>query len=347
MGESEKMKAAVVGTTSWGTTLAILLARQGIETDIITRNIGEAQDLNSNRQNVKRLPNHIFPDILKATADKHTSISKANIIVIAVPSSSYRDNISMLKTIPIRSDSIIISATKGLEKNTGYRMSEVFSQELSGKHDSKFSALSGPNLAHEIVDQKPGSTVIASKNSAVATKGQNILNSEFLRVYTNTDLTGVELGGSLKNIVAIGAGFIDGMGLGDNSKSAFISRAIAEITRLGIAAGAELTTFSGLACLGDLLATCYSNLSRNRYVGEKLAAGENLENILLELGQVAEGIDTVSATLLLAKKLNVTMPITEQTYLVLNEGLDPKTAITRLMTRDPKPEDPLWNINTP
>jgi glycerol-3-phosphate dehydrogenase (NAD(P)+) len=333
------MKAAVVGTTSWGTTLAILLARQGIETDIITRNIGEAQDLNSNRQNVKRLPNHIFPDILKATADKHTSI--------AVPSSSYRDNISMLKTIPIRSDSIFISATKGLEKNTGYRMSEVFSQELSGKHDSKFSALSGPNLAHEIVDQKPGSTVIASKNSTVATKGQNILNSEFLRVYTNTDLTGVELGGSLKNIVAIGAGFIDGMGLGDNSKSAFISRAIAEITRLGIAAGAELTTFAGLACLGDLLATCYSNLSRNRYVGEKLAAGDNLEDILLELGQVAEGIDTVSATLLLAKKLNVTMPITEQTYLVLNEGLDPKTAITRLMTRVPKPEDPLWNINNP
>ena len=338
---SQIQLATIIGTTSWGTTLGILLAKQGIETKLLARSKEEERTLNSSRENVVRLPGHSFPSTLSASSNLTESVGNSDLIVIACPSNNYRENIQRIASVQIKQTTVFVSATKGLEKNTGKRMSQLFSEELNGRFDSNFSVLSGPNLATEIADGKPASTVIASTPIEVAELVQQVFNSSNFRVYTNTDLMGVELGGTLKNIVAIGAGLIDGIGLGNNARSAFISRAIAEISRLGIAAGAELITFAGLACLGDVLTTCYSQLSRNRFVGEQLGKGGNIGGILEGLGQVAEGVDTTHAALILAKNLGIEMPITEQTSLVLRGEIDPKEALENLMSRTPKSEDPL------
>ena len=338
---SQIQLATIIGTTSWGTTLGILLAKQGIETTLLARSKEEERTLNSSRENVVRLPGHSFPSTLSASSNLTESVGNSDLIVIACPSNNYRENIQRIASVQIKQTTVFVSATKGLEKNTGKRMSQLFSEELNGRFDSNFSVLSGPNLATEIADGKPASTVIASTPIEVAELVQQVFNSSNFRVYTNTDLMGVELGGTLKNIVAIGAGLIDGIGLGNNAKSAFISRAIAEISRLGIAAGAELITFAGLACLGDVLTTCYSQLSRNRFVGEQLGKGKKIGEILEELGQVAEGVDTTHAALILAKNLGIEMPITEQTSLVLRGEIDAKDALENLMSRTPKSEDPL------
>ena len=338
---SQIQLASIIGTTSWGTTLGILLANQGIETKLLARSKEEEYALNSSRENETRLPGRSFPSVLSATSNLTESIENSDLIVIACPSTNYRENIQRIASAQIKQTAIFVSATKGLEKHTGKRMSQLFSEELKGRFDSNFSVLSGPNLATEIADGKPASTVIASTPIEVAELVQQVFTSSNFRVYTNTDLMGVELGGTLKNIVAIGAGFIDGIGLGNNAKSAFISRAIAEISRLGIAAGAELITFAGLACLGDVLTTCYSQLSRNRFVGEQLGKGKQIDEILETLGQVAEGVDTTHAALILAKNLGIEMPITEQTSLVLRGEINAKDAIENLMSRTPKSEDPL------
>ena len=338
---SQIQLATIIGTTSWGTTLGILLAKQGIETTLLARSKEEERTLNSSRENVVRLPGHSFPSTLSASSNLTDSVGNSDLIVIACPSNNYRENIQRIAGAQIKQTTVFVSATKGLEKTTGKRMSQLFSEELKGQFDSNFSVLSGPNLATEIADGKPASTVIASTPIEVAELVQQVFNSNNFRVYTNTDLMGVELGGTLKNIVAIGAGLIDGIGLGNNAKSAFISRAIAEISRLGIAAGAELITFAGLACLGDVLTTCYSQLSRNRFVGEQLGKGKKIGEILEELGQVAEGVDTTHAALILAKNLGIEMPITEQTSLVLRGEIDAKDALENLMSRTPKSEDPL------
>lgn len=332
--------ATIIGTTSWGTTLGILLANQGIETKLIVRSKKEETLLNSSKENLARLAGHSFPINLTASADMKDSLKDADLIVIACPSHSYRANIQKIDHSSIKQTAVFVSATKGLEKETGKRMSQLFSEEFNGKLDERFSVLSGPNLAREIAEGKPASTVIASTKIEVAELVQTTFNSSNFRVYTNADLVGVELGGTLKNIVAIGAGLIDGIGLGNNAKSAFISRAIAEISRLGITAGAELITFAGLACLGDVLTTCYSQLSRNRFVGEELGKGKQINDILESLGQVAEGVHTTHAALVLAKELKVEMPITEQTALVLAGKTNAREAIENLMSRVPKPEDP-------
>jgi len=332
--------ATIIGTTSWGTTLGILLANQGIKTKLIVRSKKEETLLNSSKENLARLAGHPFPINLTASADMKDSLKDADLIVIACPSHSYRANIQKIDYSLIKQTAVFVSATKGLEKETGKRMSQLFSEEFDGKLDGRFSVLSGPNLAREIAEGKPASTVIASTKIEVAELVQTTFNSSNFRVYTNTDLVGVELGGTLKNIVAIGAGLIDGIGLGNNAKSAFISRAIAEISRLGITAGAELITFAGLACLGDVLTTCYSQLSRNRFVGEELGKGKQIDDILGSLGQVAEGVHTTHAALVLAKELKVEMPITEQTALVLAGKTNAREAIENLMSRVPKPEDP-------
>tara|TARA_Y100001960_G_scaffold306060_1_gene360849 strand:+ start:390 stop:1427 length:1038 start_codon:yes stop_codon:yes gene_type:complete len=332
--------ATIIGATSWGTTLGILLANQGLETKLIVRSKKEEDLLNSSKENSARLSGHPFPRNLTASADIKDSLKDSDLIIIACPSHSYRENIQKIDYSSIKQTAIFVSATKGLEKETGKRMSQLFSEEFDGKFDGSFSVLSGPNLAREIAEGKPASTVIASTNIEVAELVQTIFTSRNFRVYTNSDLVGVELGGTLKNIVAIGAGLIDGIGLGNNAKSAFISRAISEISRLGIAAGAEIITFAGLACLGDVLTTCYSQLSRNRFVGEELGKGKQIDDILKNLGQVAEGVHTTQAALVLAKQLGIEMPITEQTSLVLAGKINAREAIENLMSRVPKPEDP-------
>lgn len=337
----ETRRAAVIGTTSWGTTLAILLGRSGVATRLWARTGQESVQLHEDGENHARLAGARFPESLSVTADPSEATEGAEIIVIAVPSIAFRENVQQLQGVVIDREAIIVGATKGLERGTGRRMSEILEEELGPEASRRYAILSGPNLAKEIAQGMPSSTVVASSDLKVAERAQELFNSSAFRVYTNTDVIGVELGGALKNILAIGAGMADGMGYGDNGKAAFISRGLAEITRLGVAAGAEALTFAGLAGIGDTIATCYSQLSRNRFVGQELARGRPLSNVLRSLGQVAEGVDTTSAALVLAERLGVDMPIAEQTRRVLQEGLEPKQALGELMARAPKSEHPL------
>ena len=330
-------KVCVIGTTSWGTTLAMVLSRNGSDVLLWARTEEEAATLENARENQRMLPGIAFPPGIHVTASIQEAAAYAELVVIAVPSRSIRDNIRCF--LPsLDSRSILLSATKGIEKSTAYRMSQVLKEELPEAFHSKISVLSGPNLAKEIAQGMPASTVVASLDEQVAVKAQNLFMSNTFRVYTNTDVVGVELGGALKNIIALGAGISDGLGYGDNGKAAFITRGLVEITRLGVAAGANPLTFAGLAGLGDLVATCSSRLSRNRYVGEQLATGRKLNDILSSMQNVAEGVDTTLGALELASRLNVEMPLTQAISTVLFQGVDPRQAVSELMGRAPRPE---------
>ena len=331
------MKTAVIGTTTWGTTLAITLARRGLPAALWARTAEEAVRLTKERQNKTRLPDYEFPPSLSVTASLKEALSGAEAIIFAVPSSRLRENAKNVAPY-LKKGTLVISATKGLEKTTGKRMSLVLAEELPKVLHNDICILSGPNLSREIIDGHPASTVIAAKDEAVAKRGVQLVMSPTFRAYTNTDVIGVELGGALKNIVAIGAGMCDGLGYGDNAKGAFITRGLAEITRLGVAAGAKPLTFAGLACLGDLIATCSSRLSRNYFVGEQLSKGRPLKVILANMRNVAEGVDTTIAALEMAKRLKVDMPIATCTAKVLFEGMEPEKAVAALMSRSPKPE---------
>ena len=333
-------RAAVIGTTSWGTTLALLLARAGADTLLWARTEETARRMNDAKENIDRLPGFPFPDNLHVTPYMTQAVSDANIIIVCVPSPTFRQNLQWLREGNPSPDAAIVSATKGLDRTDGSRMSEVFAQEMGQDALRQYCVISGPNLSHEVAAGLPSSAVVASATEEMAERVQGALTSSVFRVYTSTDVAGVELGGTLKNIVAIGAGMIDGMEFGDNAKAAFISRAIAEITRLGIAAGAQPLTFSGLAGVGDLVATCYSRLSRNRYVGEELGRGRNIAQIMEDLNEVCEGYNTTPAAIRLAERLNVETPITLETHRVLHEGLNPREAIQSLMGRPATTEYP-------
>jgi glycerol-3-phosphate dehydrogenase (NAD(P)+) len=230
-----------------------------------------------------------------------------------------------------------VSATKGIEINSLERMTEVIAEELPQAR-SCIAALSGPNISREVAEGKPTAAVVAADEEEIAVRARTFFNTANFRVYTANDLVGVELGGALKNVIAIGAGFNDGMGYGDSAKAAFITRGVAEMSRLGIAAGAHPLTFAGLAGIGDLIATCASPLSRNHKLGRRLATGEKLDAILASMHSVVEGVYTTKAALQLAARYDVEMPITQQLSLVLFEGLDPRKAMPELMMRDPKSE---------
>jgi glycerol-3-phosphate dehydrogenase (NAD(P)+) len=330
-------KVSVIGTTSWGTTLAILLAHNGSEVLLWARTQEEAVALESARENQRFLPGFSFPPGMHVTASVEEAITMSALVVLAVPSRSLRENVRGLLPYLDR-PCIVLSATKGLEKASAKRMSQVLEEELPKVFHSRICVLSGPNLSREIAQGMPASTVVASQDEAVALRAQELFMSPTFRVYTNTDVIGVELGGALKNIIALGAGISDGLGYGDNGKAAFMTRGLVEITRLGVAAGANPITFAGLAGLGDLVATCSSPLSRNRYVGEQLAGGRGLEEILSSMKNVAEGVDTTVGALKLASKLNVEMPLTQAISSVLFQGVDPRRAVIGLMGRAPRPE---------
>lgn len=331
------MSAAVVGTTSWGTTLAILMAKQGHQVRLWARTEEEAALLQRERENKRFLPGFHFPTSLQVTASLDDAFGQAHLVLFAVPSKSLRANAQRMGGA-IPPDAIVISATKGLEMDTGLRMSQVLAQELPEILHSHICALSGPNLSGEIAQEWPSSTVVASEDEQSASIAQAALMTPYFRVYTNNDVVGVELGGALKNIIAIGAGISDGLGYGNNAKSAFVTRGLTEITRLGVAAGASALTFAGLAGLGDLIATAASPLSRNRYLGEQLAKGRSLEEIQASMQNVAEGVDTSAAAVKMSRQLEVEMPITEATYRVLFQGLDPQQAVIELLGRAPQPE---------
>ncbi len=328
--------ASVIGTTSWGTTLATILAGNGADVLLWARTPEEAQDLESARENKRRFPGYPFPQNLRITSSREDAAA-VDMVVIAVPSQSLRENARGLAPF-LSQPCLVLSATKGLEKESAKRMSEIMEEELPESFHNGICVLSGPNLAREIIEGKPASTVVACREESNAVRAQGMFMSPMFRVYTNTDVVGVELAGSLKNIIALGAGVCDGFGYGDNGKAAFITRGLVEITRLGVAAGANPLTFAGLAGLGDLTATCASPLSRNRHVGEQLAAGKRLPEILASMGNVAEGVDTTLGALVLASRLGVDMPITRAISEVLFNGLDPREAVAGLMGRAPQPE---------
>lgn len=328
-----------MGTGSWGTTLAILSARQGLTTHLLARTEEEAACLQSDRQNVRFLAGFTFPDLLTVTADSEAALDNCDMLLMVVPSQTMRANARALKPFLSKSKPIIVSAAKGLELKTLMRMSEVLEEELGEEHRDRIASLSGPNLAREIVTGRPATTVVAAHDPTVAQRAQELLTGGRFRVYTNPDVVGVEFAGSLKNIIALAAGMADGMQAGDSAKAALITRGLAEIARLGMAAGASLFTFAGLAGLGDMIATCASPLSRNRTLGQELAKGKTLEEAKAGMGgQIAEGVTTTVVARELCARYGIEMPITEQLYSVLFEGKPALAGLNSLLTRDPTDE---------
>ncbi|TAJ18568.1 MAG: NAD(P)-dependent glycerol-3-phosphate dehydrogenase [Dehalococcoidia bacterium] len=325
-------RAAVVGATAWGTTLAVHLARNGTRTTLVTREGIEAATLQRERSNARRLPGVAFPDDLAAVGGA-AGVRGADLVVFAVPSGTLLANVHSVAAA-VALDATILSATKGIEVATGRRMTELLAEALPGR---SVAAISGPNLSREVVAGLPGSTVIASRGGRVDAL-RAAFHSTALRVYTSEDVAGVEFGGALKNVIAIAAGMVDALGFGDNAKAALLTRGLAEITRLGAAAGADPLTFQGLAGIGDLVATSYSPLSRNRRLGELVGGGESLASALQMLGETAEGVTTVPAALRLASRLGVEMPITEGLQRVLRDGQPPLEAMRVLMGREPRSE---------
>ena len=325
-------KTVVVGTTTWGTTLALVLAGEGRPVTLLARDQDEGDRLEAARENARFLPGVIFPPLMRVSADAAQTLSGATLVVVAVPSDRMRENVRRIGA-HLDADAVVVSASKGLELPSALRMSEVLAEELPTSLRSGICALSGPNLAKEILQGKPASTVVAGTTGEAAERAQAALLSQRFRVYTSRDVTGVELGGALKNIVALGAGICDGLDFGENAKAAFVTRGLAEIARLGVAAGAEPLTFAGLAGVGDVIATCASRLSRNRYVGEQLAYGRSWPEIRASMDNVAEGVNATEAALSMAANLNVEMPIAQTTYRILFEGLSPREAAAELMER--------------
>lgn len=328
-------KVAIVGTTAWGTALGILLASQGTEVKLWARTEEEAIRLNRDRRNAAHLPYAAFPEGLSATASAGEALSGADLIVLAVPSQRMRENLRTLQGDIPRS-ALVLNVSKGVEIESVRRMSEVIEAEIGGKE--RIAVLSGPNFAREVVLGMPTATVVASAEMETARTIQRMVSTRYFRAYTNEDVIGVELGGALKNVIALAVGMSDGLGFGDNTRAALITRGLAEITRLGVAAGARALTFSGLAGMGDLVATCTSHLSRNRFVGQEMARGRPLKEILSTMEGIAEGVTTVIAALKLAGKLQVEMPIAEQVHRVLFEGVPVKEAVPALMERELKHE---------
>jgi len=324
----------VYGAGSWGTTLAIVQARKGQPVTLLARDVTEMERLRSAGENTRFLPGVPFPAKLVVSSD-HGSLKGAETLTLAVPSATVAGALDRLAQAIERS-TIVVSASKGLlQTESGpARLSELIGDRLP----NPVCALSGPNLAREIARGLPATTVVASNDAEAAAAAQRLYTDSSFRVYTSTDVVGVELAGALKNVVALAVGAADGMNQGDNAKAALITRGLAEIGRVGRELGAEPLTFAGLAGLGDLVATCASPFSRNRRLGEHLAAGRGLEEAQRELGQVAEGVPTTRAAVELGRRLGVEMPIAEQMHAVLFEGKQPRQAVLDLMQRELKSE---------
>ena len=332
-------KIAVLGAGSWGTALANLLAASGHEVALWARDEELIQTLLELRENVRFLPGFALHPNIAPTSDIRQAASGANVILFAIPSGGIRQAALRAQTV-IEPHVLIVSASKGLEDGTGLRMSQVLAEVIPNSMN-RIVALSGPNLAVEIAQGAPAASVAASVDSAFAKAVQKLFTGQkhpTFRVYTGTDVIGVELGGAVKNVIAIGAGICDGLGFGDNSKAALMTRGLTEAIRLGKAMGAEPETFLGLSGVGDLIATGASRLSRNYRVGFALGKGEDLKSILEDLGHVAEGVPTTHVLCDLATKSGVEMPLCNALHSVLFESRDPKEVIRELMSRPQKRE---------
>ena len=330
------VSVGVIGSGAWGTTLACLLADKGLNTTLWEHQPERAKAMQETRENTLFLPGFRLPEHLHVTADIARAVQGKTMLLLVTPSQRLRENMRLL-VHSLGPETLLVSASKGIEIDTLKRMTEIICEEVRDARQ-RVATLSGPNISHEVARKKPTAAVVAAYTPAVALQVRSLLTTECYRVYNSDDVIGVELGGALKNIIAIGAGFNDGMGFGDNAKAAFITRGLAEISRLGIAAGANPLTFSGLAGMGDLIATCASPLSRNQQLGRRLASGEKLNDILSSTHSVAEGVFTTRAALKVAQRYGVEMPITRLLGLVLFEGHDPRKVVPELMMRDPKHE---------
>ncbi|HEY0699010.1 MAG TPA: NAD(P)H-dependent glycerol-3-phosphate dehydrogenase [Micromonospora sp.] len=327
---------AVLGAGSWGTAFAKVLADAGREVTIWARREEVAAQIRTERANPEYLPSLRLPDRVTATGDAGRAISGAELVVLAVPAQTLRGNLAEWAGL-LAPDATLVSLMKGIELGTTKRMSEVI-VECAGVAADRVAVVSGPNLAAEIADEQIAATVVACSDMERATLVQKAITTSYFRPYTNDDVVGVELGGAVKNVIALANGIATGMGLGDNTKATLITRGLAETARLGVALGADPLTFAGLAGMGDLVATCFSPLSRNRTFGERLGRGETLEQAQAATRQTAEGVKSCLSIRDLARKHGVEMPITEQVELVCHEGLDPRVAVTALMSRTTKPE---------
>jgi glycerol-3-phosphate dehydrogenase (NAD(P)+) len=331
------MKSAILGGGGWGTALSMVLSSRGGDVVVWEYDVEQCARVKSEGVNEKFLPGVALPSCVQFTSDLTDAVAGSDVVVFAVPSHTLRGVARQMAGLDT-SGALIVSATKGIEDGSLMRMSEVLVDELSAAAADRIVVLAGPSHAEEVSRGHPTAVVSASASRASAEQVQQLFSTGVFRVYSNEDVVGVELGVSVKNVVAIAAGICDGVGYGDNTKAALITRGLAEITRLGLALGARRETFFGLAGVGDLVVTCLSRHSRNRHVGEEVGKGKTLEAVLSGMVMVAEGVKTTKSALHLARRHEVEMPITEQVYAVLFEGKDPHTAIDELMTRELKAE---------
>jgi glycerol-3-phosphate dehydrogenase (NAD(P)+) len=329
-------RAAVLGSGSWGTAFGKVLADAGTDVALWARRAELATAIAEAHENPDYLPGVRLPDNLAATDDPVEALDDADFVVLAVPSQTLRENLEALRSaIPPRA--VLVSLMKGVELGTTKRMSEVIC-EVADVPATRVAVVSGPNLAKEIAAGQPAATVVACPDGEAAARLQAASMTGYFRPYTNVDVIGCELGGAVKNVIALATGMAEGMGFGDNTKASLITRGLAETSRLGAALGADPLTFSGLAGLGDLVATCTSPLSRNRTFGERLGRGETVEQIQATRSQTAEGVKSCRSILDLARKHDVDMPITEHVVAVVHEGMTPAAMVTGLMRRGAKSE---------
>ena len=333
-------KTAVIGAGSWGTALAILLARKGLPVALWGRDADNMAAMRAARENTKYLPGHRFPERLVATADAAEAAENAACVLMVVPSHGFRAVFrTLLPHLPHTPKIPVVSATKGIENESLRTMTGIMAEEAAASGKSfDFAVLSGPSFAEETAAGQPTAVTVACADGERAAELQRLFSHERFRVYSSTDVRGLEISGAMKNVIAIAAGIAEGLGYGLNARAALVTRGLAEITRLGLALGADARTFAGLSGLGDLVLTCTGNLSRNRAVGLKLGAGKSLPDILADMRMVAEGVKTTRSCRLLAQKHGVDMPILEQTHAVLYESKSCRDAVAELLGRDLKDE---------
>ena len=335
-------RIAVMGAGSWGTALSIIAARAGHDVRLWSRNEEVVRSINRNRVNNLYLDRSTVPSGVRATVEVGESLDDAEIVILAAPSHATRSVLDRTRPF-LKRDLMVVSATKGIEIETGKRISELVKEVIGERFSSQFVCLSGPSFAREVVEDHPTAIVAASENLEISRTVQTELSFGNLRIYTNDDVIGTELGGSVKNVMAIAAGIVAGLGFGTNSVAALVTRGLAEITRLALREGAKLETMMGLAGLGDLVLTCTGNLSRNRFVGQELGKGRRLDEITAGMREVAEGIKTSQALWRFAKRVDVEMPIADEVHAVLYENKTASEAAEKLMGRPLREES--WGAN--
>lgn len=331
-------QVGVVGAGSWGTTLAVLLGGKGHEVRLWAHEPEVVEEIRTERENHTYLPDVRIPPAVEPTGDMEAAVSDADVVVSVSPS-QYVSAVMEGAAPHVPKDAIVVSASKGIEIATLRRMDQVLDSVLGPEQMAGFTVLSGPSFAVEVAREAPTAVAVASDSEDARKTVQQLFQTDYFRVYTNPDVVGVELGGALKNVVALAAGVVSGLGFGHNTLAALITRGLAEIRRLGMTMGARAATFAGLAGMGDLVLTCTGDLSRNRTVGRRLGRGESLEEILSGMNSVAEGVKTVRAVRELAERNAVEMPIAAEVHAILYEGRAPESAVENLMMRDPKPEE--------